>query len=223
MLKFYYNPRSPMSRIVWVTLLEKELYYESKIISLNGDQLTPEFLEISPFHHVPIIIDNGFRVIESLAIIDYLETRYPTPSLLPQNIQVLAQVRMVQMVSFHELFRPIMNFLYTNPDSPEYQIARANIHRVLQLFSQLLADNSYFGGEQFTLGDIVAGTGISLLTKSDFSLQNYPIIQRWYELLMQRSSWQSTELTQREFTQFKRVFIKLKARERQRLLSTKAS
>ena len=78
MLKFYYHPLSPLSRRVWIALLEKQILFTSEVISLkDGEQFKPNFLKISPFHHVPVIIDDGLRILESLAILDYLESKYP--------------------------------------------------------------------------------------------------------------------------------------------------
>ncbi|MEL6788888.1 MAG: glutathione S-transferase family protein, partial [Cyanobacteria bacterium J06607_15] len=78
MLQFYYHPLSPLSRRVWIALLEKQIQFEPVVISLaDGEQFKPDFLNISPFHHVPVIIDDGLRVLESLAILDYLESKYP--------------------------------------------------------------------------------------------------------------------------------------------------
>lgn len=71
MLKLYHYAPSPNSRRVWVALLEKDLEFELVPIDLNGEQLQPEFLALSPFHHVPVLVDNGFKVVESLAILDY--------------------------------------------------------------------------------------------------------------------------------------------------------
>jgi glutathione S-transferase len=47
-------------------------------------------------------------VIESLAILDDLEAQYPIPSLLPKDAKALATVRMVELVTVHELL-PAMN------------------------------------------------------------------------------------------------------------------
>ena len=104
MLKFYYHPQSPLARRVWIALLEKEISFDPIVISLkDGEQFKPDFLKISPFHHVPVIIDDGLRVLESLAILDYLESKYLQHSLLPNNPSQLAKVRMAQMVANNEL------------------------------------------------------------------------------------------------------------------------
>ncbi len=43
MLKFYYSRLSINARRVWVTLLEKNLEFESVFMKLSGDQFQPDF------------------------------------------------------------------------------------------------------------------------------------------------------------------------------------
>ncbi|MBW4609702.1 MAG: glutathione S-transferase family protein [Hassallia sp. WJT32-NPBG1] len=217
MLKFYYNPRSPMALRVWRTLLEKQISFDPILMSLSGDQLQPEFLSINPFHHIPVIIDNNLRVIESLAIIDYLEIKYPSPALLPKEAQALATVRMVQMVSTNELLPKAISLIYQSEDSPKFMQVKEHIEKVLHFFSKCLGNSSYFGGEQLSLADIVAGTDISLLPKMGVTLSNYPQLNDWFERLMQREVWQKTELSAEEFEKFKRVFLKLRQRKMNRV------
>ncbi|KAF3889218.1 MULTISPECIES: glutathione S-transferase family protein [Nostocales] len=213
MLKFYYNPRSPMARRVWVTLLEKEISFEPILLNLNGDQMEPEFLGINPFHHIPVIIDNGFRVIESLAIMDYLEAKYPTPEMLPKEAQALATVRTVQMVTNNELLPQIITLMYKDASSPQFVQATEHVNKVFSFLTDILGENSYFGSDRLTFGDIVVGGTISLLVKVGISLNNYPKLNDWYERLMQREAWSKTELSQEEFEQFKRVLNIIRKRK----------
>lgn len=221
MLKFYYNPRSPMARRVWRTLLEKDISFEPILMSLSADQLQPEFLSINPFHHVPVIIDDNLRVIESLAIIDYLEIKYPSPALLPKEAQALATVRMVQMVSTNELLPKAISLIYESEDSPKFMQAKEHIDKILKFFAQSLGNNLYFGGEQLSVADIVAGTDISLLPKMGVTLSNYPHLNDCFERLMQREVWQKTELSAEDFEKFKRVFLKLRQRKMNRVSNAK--
>lgn len=216
MLKFYYNPRSPMARRVWRTLLEKEIQFEPILLSLDGDQLQPEFLTINPFHHVPVIVDDGLRVIESLAILDYLETKYPSPALLPREAQTLATVRMVQMVTTNELLPKVISLIYESEDSPKFLQAKEHIDKILKFFTECLGNSSYFGSEQLTLADIVAGTDMSFLPMLGVKLSHYPKLNDWFERLMQREAWQKTELRTEDFEKFKRVLVKLRRREMSR-------
>lgn len=194
MLQFYYHPLSPLARRVWIALLEKQIAFESIIVNLkNKEQFEPEFLALNPFHHVPVIVDDGFRVLESLAILDYLEHKYPEPKLLPTDSQRLAIVRMAQMVTTNELGSQVIPLIVRSPDSPQFKKAERKLERILKLFEELLADQPYFGGDRLSLGDIVAGNGVILIAKLGYDLSKTPKLQAWCDRLMQREVWQQTQ------------------------------
>ncbi len=62
MLKLYHQPLSFNSRRVWIALLEKKLQFELVELKLDGDQFSPDFIALNPFHHIPVLVDDGFRV-----------------------------------------------------------------------------------------------------------------------------------------------------------------
>ena len=75
MIKLYYARPSLLARPVWLALLEKQLPFELVPVNLRSEQFEPEFIALNPFSHVPVLVDGDFRVIESLAILDYLEAK----------------------------------------------------------------------------------------------------------------------------------------------------
>jgi glutathione S-transferase len=191
MLKFYYNPISVNARRVWVALLEKQIPFEPILVSLDGDQFHDEFTAINPLQRIPAIVDNGFRVVESLAILDYLEAKYPTPSLMPSEPEAIAIVRMIETITVTELqpatiplTRPLVGL---EVDPQKLESAQQRVTTILQFFEALLAERSYFAGEKFTLAEVVAGTLVPSLP-----LENYPQLKAWSERLNQRGSWQHT-------------------------------
>ncbi len=196
MLKLYYHPISVNARRVWIALLEKGIPFERVWVQLDGDQLSPEFTALNPLQRIPVIEDDGLRVVESLAILDYLEAKYPTPALMPQDPPRVAIARMVAMATLTEL-QPA-TVLLTCPlvgvEVPEAKLTRSRetAAKVLQLFIELLADHPYFGGEALSLADIVAGTMVPGLAMFGISLEPYPTLQAWSERLAQRPSWQET-------------------------------
>ena len=209
MLKFYCHPLSPLSRRVWIALLEKQIPFTPVIISLkDGEQFKPDFLKISPFHHVPIIIDDGLRVLESLAILDYLESKYPQHPLLPDDSVQLAKVRMTQMVANNELSALLIP-LIGEKDSSKLAQTKRKIKRILKFLSELLGEDNYFGGNRLSLGDIVAGNSILLLGKLGFDLSQFETINRWCDRLMQRQAWQQTQPNDEQVAIFKQTVQKL--------------
>ncbi len=77
-LMFYFGSGSPYAWKVWLALEHKGVPFEAKRLSFdNDDTKTPAFLAINPARPVPAIVDDGFALWESSAIIEYLEERYP--------------------------------------------------------------------------------------------------------------------------------------------------
>lgn len=203
MLKFYHVPLSSNSRRVWISLLEKDLEFEDIRMQLNGDQMQPEFLTMNPFHHIPVLSDDDFTVIESLAILDYLEAQYPDPSFTPTDAKSLATMRMLQMVSVNELqpaFFPLLRHRVDLPEDPASPLkaAQEKVTTVLDFYQQHLGDNSYLVGKQMTLADFVVITLFLDLKALKFPVENYPKLMAWHDRLMQQDSVQKTTPTPEE-------------------------
>lgn len=208
MLKLYHEPISPNSRRVWITLLEKGLKFELIEIKLDGEQFQPEYLALNPFHHIPVLVDDGFTIVESLAILDYLEAKYPNPAMLPSEAQDLAVVRMVQLVTVNELFpatAPLFPKMLGLPggDPEKIEQAHQKIAIVLKFFENLLGDRSFFGSQTPTLAEVVAGTVVPWLPIGGVSLSNYPKLSAWCDRLIARPAWQATEATPKAMAAFR--------------------
>lgn len=200
MLKLYHDPISPNSRRVWITLLEKELEFELVEVKLDGEQFQPEYLALNPFHHIPVLLDDGFNIVESLAILDYLEAKHPKPAMLPTDAKERAIARMVQLVTVNELLPatyPLLPLMLGLPGGDPENIEQAlqKVATVLKFFENLLGDSPYFGSQSLTLAEVVAGTVIPWLPRVDVSLSDYPKLNTWCDRLMARKAWKTTEAT----------------------------
>ncbi|MEY4518022.1 MAG: hypothetical protein RLZZ499_621 [Cyanobacteriota bacterium] len=210
MLQFYYNPLSPLSRRVWIALLEKEIPFTPITVNLKeGEQFKRDFLAINPFHHVPVIIDDNLRVLESSAILDYLECKYPQNPLLPKEPSQLAKVKMAQMVANNELSSLVIPLISEVKDSPQLKKAKRKITRVLNFLAELLADDAYFGGDILSVGDIVAGNAVILVGKLGYELSQIEQIPRWSDRLMEREVWQQTQPNDEQIEIFKQTVQEL--------------
>lgn len=197
MLKLYHSPLSFNTRRVWVLLLEKNLEFESIFMTLDGDQFQPEFLELNPFSHIPVLVDDDLTLIESLAILDYLDHQYPTPSFTPTDAKSIGIMRMLELVTINELLPATLPFLRQLvglselPHQP-LETAHQNISKIYNFYQNYLGDKPYLVGETLTLADIVVGTVVPSLLLFNLSLDPYPQLKAWCETLMQRDSWQQT-------------------------------
>ncbi|MFN6483919.1 MULTISPECIES: glutathione S-transferase family protein [unclassified Nostoc] len=208
MIELYYSAMSPNSRRVWVALLEKNLEFQLMPLKLNGDQFQPDFLSINPFHEIPVLVDNGFKVVESLAILDYLEVKYPAYALLPNAPKDLAIVKMVEMVTANKLLPEIIR-LFTvslgltalNPEQIDQ--VKQKILTILQFFESLLDNRPYFGSENITLAEAVAGTVVPFLPLVGVPLNDYQKLNAWVDRLKQRPAWIKTQYTPEQLEDLK--------------------
>ena len=110
-MKLYTFFRSSASYRVRIALNLKGLDYEQAPIHLRrggGEQLKRAYKAINPQALVPALEDEGRIFSQSLAIIEYLEERYPKPPLLPSDAAERAFVRSMALLIACEV-HPIQN------------------------------------------------------------------------------------------------------------------
>lgn len=92
-LQLYYFPVSQPSRSVLLLLKEAGLEYEGTVINLmKGEQKQPEYLAVNSMGLVPTIIDDGFTLAESGAILAYIAESRGLTSWFPSDLKVRARV-----------------------------------------------------------------------------------------------------------------------------------
>jgi glutathione S-transferase len=166
-LTFYYGAGSPYAWRVWLALEHKRIRYELKVMSFSdGDLKQPEFAALNPRQKVPVIVDDGFPLYESAAILEYLDEGYDeTPRLFPGNIGqralVRRMVREADQYAHAAMEALVVGVLYT----PREQWDEASLMRARTQLGEELAL-----WETMIVGDGLAGE----ISAADFTL--YPII-----------------------------------------------
>ena len=93
MITLYDYYRSSASFRVRIALNLKKIPYEVKHIHLvEGDQQKDTYKELNPLGRVPTLVDGQTTLTQSLAIIDYLDKKYPKPLLMSENPTERAQM-----------------------------------------------------------------------------------------------------------------------------------
>ena len=77
----------------WIAMKAKGIEFEEILIPFDDEGGNPEFRKFSPSGKVPVLVDNGLTVWESLAILEYLHDKFPDAGFWPQNIAKRAAAR----------------------------------------------------------------------------------------------------------------------------------
>ena len=92
-LQLYSYYRSSAAYRVRIALEIKQLSYQQLPINLlTGEHRQSKYLQTNPAGLVPALTSDEGKLTQSVAIIEYLEERYPQPSLLPQSAMNLSLI-----------------------------------------------------------------------------------------------------------------------------------
>jgi len=108
-VKLYTYFRSSAAFRVRIALNLKGLSYEPRFVHLaRGEHRQPEYAALNPQALVPALADEGGLLTQSLAIIEYLEEKHPSPPLLPKDLLGRARVRSLSLLIACEI-HPLNN------------------------------------------------------------------------------------------------------------------
>ena len=192
-MKLYTHWRSSSAYRVRIALGLKGLSYEPSFVHMvrgGGEQHRPEFRAKNPRGQIPVLeIEQAsgepVHLIQSLAIIEYLEEQCPTPALLPQDPFSRARAREYAhlinsgMQPFHNT--GTSNFL--KAVAPEVDIASWNVHFISEGLTALEARAAESAG-RFLVGDAPSIADVLLVPQLYAArrfaapLEAYPTLQR---------------------------------------------
>ena len=155
-MKLYYSPGA-CSLSPHIALQEAGLAYTPVLASTKSHKLQDgtDYYSINPLGYVPMLeLDDGTRLREGPAIVQYIADQVPLKMLAPTNGS-LQRYRLQEWLTFigteiHKGFSPLFK-----PNTPEeYKpIVRESLLQRLQWVDGQLADKQYLMGEQFTVAD----------------------------------------------------------------------
>lgn len=181
---YHYYRSSSSWRVRWA-LRWKGLPYEAVPVNLlAGEQAAPAHRARNPLCMVPVLQVGERWLGESVAILEYLEERWPRPPLLPEGDALLrARVRqLVQVINADT--QPLQNLsvlrhLSTEPEARE-RWAQHFISRGLDSYEALLAEDGRAPAQaRFSVGDSLTMADLFLIPQCYNARRQKLSLERW--------------------------------------------
>lgn len=211
-IELYWGSGSPFAWRVMLTLEVKRLAYESKLLEFSkGEHKTPAYLNLNPRGKVPTLKDGGFVVYESLAIMSYLDRKYPNPPLFGTTAeetgliwQAISECESYFASAGDKVVRPL--FFGQGLDKvDDIQQAAQAIRRELKSLDGRLANRNWLVGQAISAADIAIFPMIQLVLRAagkdaaqSLNLQwlplatYYPNLAKWAERIEALPNYQRT-------------------------------
>jgi glutathione S-transferase len=182
------------SRIV---IYEKGVNIEMAPIPGAGPS-SPEYKKINPLGKIPTLDADGTIIAESEVINEYLEDKYPNPSLLPKTPEGKAHVR--SFTRFHDLYlEPPLRALFPqlNPKTRDDKVVTEKLTDLQSRLDQLeskLASDGFAAGSEFTLADCALAPTTFFVTNMlpgfgvKAPLESRPKLSAWWNKVQTRPS-----------------------------------
>jgi maleylacetoacetate isomerase len=167
-MKLYTYFRSSAAYRARIALNLKGLAYEAiskDLRNQSGEHRRSDYLALNPQGLVPALEDEGRVLIQSIAIVEYLEEKFPSPPLLPRDAADRAQVRAMALVvacDMHPLNNlRVLNYLRGQLNQGEEGVNRWYAHWIAEGFRALeemtkrsTTDRKHCFGGTVTMADV---------------------------------------------------------------------
>ena len=184
----YDYARSSAAYRVRIALNLKQVDYERRPVNLaQGEQKSDDYRSVNPQGLVPTLEIDGHRLTQSLAIINYLDIRYPVPPLIPAAAAERAHVVALAMAiacDIHPLNNlRVLKYLKSEMDQPQEAVDRWYAHWVREGLGALEAMAAPKAGK-FLFGDGPTGADVCLVPqlynarRFDVPIDDFPTLLR---------------------------------------------
>lgn len=188
-----YTAATPNGWKASITLEELELPYELKTISFDdNEQKSDWYVKINPNGRIPALVDDGFPIFESGAIMTYLAEK--TGKLMPSDPQGKSKVMqwlMFQMGGVGPMMGQANVFFRYFPEKIQPAIDRyqRETRRLLEVLDNRLAESEYLA-DDYSIADIANWSWVHSYQWSGVNIDGLDHLARWIDLVGARPAVQ---------------------------------
>jgi maleylacetoacetate isomerase len=197
--------RSSASYRLRIALACKGLPYDPRYVSLpRMEHREPAYRALNPQGLVPLLVDEGKALTQSMAIIEYLDEKYPEPRLMPADIDGRAYVRAASQIvgcDIHPLNNVrVLKRLQSQFGADENAVTAWYRHWIKEGLSSLETyvaqegrAGTYLHANQVTMADICLVPQIFNAQRFSCPLDGYPTLMRVFESCVQLPAFRDTQ------------------------------
>ena len=179
-----------------ISIMLEEIKYDYKVTKVNinkDEQFNPEFVKLSPFRKIPVIIDhdNNQSLFESGAILIYLGEK-SGKYYEKKNRTIINQWLMGQMAYVGPMLGQHHQFHHYNPGKSKFGEERyfKISEKIYKELDERLSLSRYLAGDDYTIADIATFPWIARHEWHDIGLKRFENLSRWYEEISSRPAVQ---------------------------------
>ena len=211
-LELWWGSGSPYSWRALLALEYKRLPYVSHQVQFaKQEHKSPQMLSMNPRGRVPVLKDGDYVCFESLAILHYLDRKFPDPPLFGRTPEEAGTINRViceyEWYAEDHIQKLIYVILFQGIEGHMEEIERAMSHMLNEAstIERRLAASDWLVGEQFSAADIVVFPGIQTLLRALERREaqelrarllpldvNFPAIARWIERVQALPGYEKT-------------------------------
>jgi glutathione S-transferase len=179
-LTIYGSARSRTMRVLWAAE-ELGLAYQHAPYEWDDPALkSPEFLAISPAGQIPAIVDDGFALSESLAILLYLTKKHGRGGLYPEDLAAEAEVWRWALWAQGSLEAWVLqDARLAEMRAVTAPAAAAEVRAALQTLERRLGQAPWLAADRFTVADMCVAAVLSPSRAKALDLSPYPAVRAW--------------------------------------------
>jgi glutathione S-transferase len=204
MFTLYAHPSSANGRKAIAVSLQLMLKPEIILVDVyKGEGQTPDYLAINPWGMIPTLVDNGFVLWESNAVIHYIADVYGHFSLSSQDPKIMADIdRWLFWEASH--WQPSISNIIAGPvghrlvpnlvpkPTEEPNWLEPHFHKNVKFLDHHLKDKAYFVGSTLSIADFSIAGMMTYFRYTKFPFENFPHIERWYKQIEALDAWKNS-------------------------------
>ncbi|ALK95932.1 glutathione S-transferase [Massilia sp. WF1] len=202
-MQLYYHPISSNARRVLLAADHLDIRLDLVEVNLMSEADRRRLAEVNDNGKIPVLVDDGFILTESCAIMQYLADSKPGQTVYPRDPLARADVNRwmfwacqhfapaISVLSWETLWKKLV----TGEDADPGELARgaADLAQAAAVLDRHLAGRRWLAWDGVTLADYAVAAPLMYRERARLPLDSYPHLTEWFARIQELPAWRNSE------------------------------